>query len=1243
MRGICMKKKAISIWLATILIVSIFTVIIAGTTTAINNDHNLSGLVWKSDGTAPASNTTFAIYVYHNSAWERFPQTGWIVTERGTTDNRYWYSFVLPNEEYLARWQDGDLYKVHVDGTPWGEFNGNTTSNGTGSAGDPFPTPYNPTNPANSENEINYSAGGGLLNEQQWDVRTVAPVDLAPTNVTSDGRDPALYPGGFPADPNLDIPFTFNVTNFGSVESGDFYVSIWNCTVDGDNLPGGINIIDEIFITSIPGGGDSGMITREWFSKDEPGEYYVNITVDSREEITEFDESNNRVILHFTVGPELIITEAYVNGQFPIDPVSVARNRPVQISAKVKNNGSSGTGSSFTVTIYNLTGPNGSRVPGSEIHVTHPALGSKEESGFITWIWIAPSNIFDEAWINITVDFYDDVWEANESNNNYMIHFFVPNAPVTVINATHFYAQGFVWYIDSTAQLWFFTEGDNPPLYTWYTVFDYANGNDDKPEANFTLEGTNFQLTYGQKTYDIEYYSFDSIPNIEPDNHKIIIVDDEDPVTSLSVSGPRYREADVDNWNITSATPLTLTAMDDPQGESSYPGFRNASGIDEIWYHITNASGVVKGWTQANILIEVDGLYTAESFRLDNASWYDGLYTIEYYSIDNLGHSNITGSTTLYLDNTAPVKSIGYGEPQHLDVPSDVLFINSQTPITLGANDGTGSGVNRTEYRVWGSTFDTGWVTYTSAITVSSSWDDGIYTIEYNSTDNLGNDDTESDTFYLDNDGPVSEFVGYSNLNVRYDVDPYTTNFTFDADDFAGSGVDEIHYRRDSESSYQVFNGSGTFIDLFNPDVEDIPWNHTIYLKSFDNLGNEGPEITLLIFIEGDITPPLPPVLRAYKDGDNIRLQWDYEPPTSEPDDLDHYLIYRSTTKNGFDFGDIWVNTAVQPAANPVPLTTSWIDTDASSSDEYYYTIRSVDDRNNAGYTSNIVGKVTLTFEKGYNTFSLPLRPHDGVSTTGAQILAEDDFADKSDTVYRYDAATQQWIGRAKDMPGLMDDFTLTFGQGYMIYIAESSIDYTFTGEAGIAIRFMGNVVGDDPDFRDSLTVARVSNGLKLSWSSTADADGGYHIYRRINRLGADSLNDFSGTFAAAAIGTDWTDTGATSAQFEYYYLVVAVDGHEVEGASTYAVGVKKVAFSDGYSLISPELEPKTTRGLGSLANEMFSRNTDTLYYYDRSSESWQGHPDILPENINNVNIDTGKAYIVYVDAEDVSYVFTGV
>jgi hypothetical protein len=1796
----------------------------------MNDEHNLSGLIWQNDGSTPTTQTGFAIWVEYlpgSGSWSRYPTSGWYLTSN-VVNGELWYSMVLPDEDFGTTWGDTAIYAVEVDGSPWGDFLGNTTSNGTGSIGDPFP-PFDPTNPANSYNSINYAAGGGLMNEQQWDVRTIAPLDLVPTNITANGMKPGDFPGGMPVGPGVNVQIIFNVTNFGIIGTGiPFTTTLWNSTDTGSPI--------DVFWTSVMGplnefgntsgpGYDTGVIILNWTAPSSPGDYYINITVDSNLEIPEYDEDNNTVILFFKIGPDLEPFNVLVDSTTPSDPVLVGPGDTVTVNANARNIGFSSTGVPTTIALYNITGPGGPIIPGSEDERLLPVLIAGETSLQQTWFWVAPWAAGDY-YVNISVDFYNDTWEANEANNIYTIHFYVgpdliPNnvtvdgllvggyvtltpdqlirigvnatnigatstgiytfritftnctstgdpidtpfsvsvyvgpvpvggfsldvyalwlmplnvsifnyyinitidsdndvseedegnnyyilnvkldAPdltfdvislevagsnitsyfdpdalippfvsdvievplgedstiwVTIINAggvnmtqatnvtfynisalgqppnatpfweaivpaldsgesvvlfgiwpnpmnngTYYinvsidyngtldingrilelneynntftliinvtpipitrinpgipiYPTDATWrYIKSTTELNFTVDGQNPPYITHYRIFNMSNGSYATGWINYTnpIGGGNFTISWGEGTYQIEFNSTDSVGGKEGTKFRIAIVDDSEPITNLIVGDPQYREFLPDILNITSLTPLDLFAIDTPLGVSpAGVGIMNASGINgipesgmfywiqnldnstdmtgwreymtgisfylagsptwldgnyRIWFNSTDNLGhkeptnfvdiyldntgppttistgnpkvphpllnwyvksttpftlnafealgsqvnistvqyrmiyegtINSGWrtgtsfdiatdfpqgdgnysilfrakdnlgnqgptgsllvyvddsppvtnlfiddpkykedlvndiwnissitqltltsvdipgigvnyTQYRIFnasfstgltlysgafslpsIWTDGIYSLEYFSTDlignsevpnmetiyldntppitnisidepkyrvdmvldiwnitsqttlnltssdgpgcgvNMTYYrifnqvydsgpmnytgnftlssilnDGIYTIEYYSVDNLGNLEAAKNITIYLDNLAPVTQLAIGSPRYrFNDAVDMWNITSQAELNLTADDGSGCGVNFTLYRIHNPSYDTGWMDYAGNFTLPSSLSDGVYTIEYNSTDFLGNNRAVSTNITLDNTGPVTSIIGgQNNWNPNenaYEV-TFFTFFGLVGDDGAGSGVNFTEYRiRIIDNTWTSWQ---TYITSFNlTQATHGYWDHTIEFRGTDNLGNLGPTNSLEIYIEGDTTPPLPPLLKTYVSGDDILLEW-IPSQASVSDDTDHYLIYRSTTKNGFDFTDVWVNTETADDNGIVPLRTTWNDTDAAGDGapiEYYYVIRGVDERNNMGYTSNIAGKMTMTFEEGYNAFSLPLDPFDNIFAS--QMLSNSDFIDDRDTIFRYDARIQQWMGHGKGMPSSLDDFDLVLGDGYLIYIMEVQVTYTFVGAAGTSIRYIEGA-GDETEFAEGLKAEMIGDDVVLSWEPASDVDG-YSIYRGSRRFGLTSLTDYElePIDSVSNLTTTWTDSQVV--EDENYYMVVAQANGE-DQSSTYSLGVRIYTLSMGYTSFSFELEPLESLSIATFARESFSESRETIYYYHRNSADWQGQPRLLPENINSGNVVMGNGHLVFTNGDTLRFAIIGI
>ena len=96
------------------------------------------------------------------------------------------------------------------------------------------------------------------------------------------------------------------------------------------------------------------------------------------------------------------------------------------------------------------------------------------------------------------------------------------------------------------------------------------------------------------------------------------------------------------------------------------------------------------------------------------------------------------------------------GDPKYVD-PSDNIFVTSNTPFTLSAEDNVGgSGVAATGYRIRNATYDSGWTASSPPIEFYlTGLADGAYLIDYNSTDNVGNTETTHTVpVTLDNSSP---------------------------------------------------------------------------------------------------------------------------------------------------------------------------------------------------------------------------------------------------------------------------------------------------------------------------------------------------------------------------------------------------------------------------------------------------------------------------------------------------------
>jgi squalene-hopene/tetraprenyl-beta-curcumene cyclase len=93
------------------------------------------------------------------------------------------------------------------------------------------------------------------------------------------------------------------------------------------------------------------------------------------------------------------------------------------------------------------------------------------------------------------------------------------------------------------------------------------------------------------------------------------------------------------------------------------------------------------------------------------------------------------------IDNIPPATTLDIGEPKYVD-SMDNIYVSPATPFTLTAEDNPGgTGVASTFYRIHNGTYDTGWLHYSEPFYLTDL-SDGEYTIDYYSTDNVGNTET---------------------------------------------------------------------------------------------------------------------------------------------------------------------------------------------------------------------------------------------------------------------------------------------------------------------------------------------------------------------------------------------------------------------------------------------------------------------------------------------------------------------
>jgi len=109
-------------------------------------------------------------------------------------------------------------------------------------------------------------------------------------------------------------------------------------------------------------------------------------------------------------------------------------------------------------------------------------------------------------------------------------------------------------------------------------------------------------------------------------------------------------------------------------------------------------------------------------------------------------------------DPVPPTTTLTIGDPKYTD-PSGNVFVTSDTPFTLTAEDNLdGSGVATTGYCIRNAdSYNSGWTASAPPIEFYlTGLADGLYFIDYNSTDNVGNAESlHTNSTTLDNSGPL--------------------------------------------------------------------------------------------------------------------------------------------------------------------------------------------------------------------------------------------------------------------------------------------------------------------------------------------------------------------------------------------------------------------------------------------------------------------------------------------------------
>jgi len=298
------------------------------------------------------------------------------------------------------------------------------------------------------------------------------------------------------------------------------------------------------------------------------------------------------------------------------------------------------------------------------------------------------------------------------------------------------------------------------------------------------------------------------------------------PTTTREIGEPKYVDP-MGNIYVTSATPFTLTAEDNPGG----------TGVESIFYRIYDA-----GWLEYSAPYYLTGLS-------------DGEYSIDYYSTDTIGNTEATNTAIVILDNTGPLITVSNPLPGRA-LQDGVTF--------LGFITDSGSGVFSMSFAIreadGGDGIPVGFEDLPASYDPSTGeWSllfdtllvpDGYYVLHIEADDNLGNGASTTISYSIRNWALIELLPSSTNnkagrtmpvkfaLRVAAEVDPnqpFVYNEELRIEIYATNNPTEIlqeSYFGDTSRDYRI--SSVLYITNFKTLRTPMEYTVAIYRNTFD-------------------------------------------------------------------------------------------------------------------------------------------------------------------------------------------------------------------------------------------------------------------------------------------------------------------------------------------------------------------------------------------------------------------------
>jgi len=355
-------------------------------------------------------------------------------------------------------------------------------------------------------------------------------------------------------------------------------------------------------------------------------------------------------------------------------------------------------------------------------------------------------------------------------------------------------------------------------------------------------------------------------------------------------------------------------------------------------------------------------------------------------------------------------------------IGSDGWYISS-VDIVLNASDNAGgSGVEVIKFRIDGAA----WLDYSSPFNMTS---DGNHVLEFYAVDHAGNDGTRGSLVIKVDRTPPSLSIDQANGTV---FTSSSVDMSWTASD-SMSGLDRYEFSLDGGMWLSPADNTTTLIPLSGLSNG----THRFDLKAMDHAGNIV-ERNISFFVDIVLAPPedFNISVGGGGGGANIVLTW------SAVSGADHYSIYISTMRNGFDLDS--------PSATTTSISWTHFNAnligDGNYSQEYFYLVRAVGTSGIEDSNINILGKHTYELEGAtggrWNQFALALEP---LTSYTADSLA--DAIQSCDGIAWFNQTSQQWTFHATAMPAGVFDTTMETATGYQVSINNaSSVQFTLVG-----------------------------------------------------------------------------------------------------------------------------------------------------------------------------------------------------